>query len=243
VAANLAIALHKLTGRKTLLLDLEMELGEAAVHLGMQPRFNFVDMVRNFHRMDAELLASYIERHDTGVHLLSAPLQPERPEAVTGEQIRTVIAFLRQHYDYLVVDTSSSFSPATNAALEQAEQVLLVATVDLPSLRNIKRSLPLLDRMTGHAAEKVRLVINRHQSGALIELPEVEQTLGMPVYRTLANDYEAVSGAINEGRPVVAGGTGPFARDLRELAAQLAGVQPSQNGRRWPRSARSCTTC
>ena len=79
-ATNFAVVLHRLTGKKTLLVDLDLELGEIALLLGVQPRFNFVDMVQNFHRMDAELLASYIERHESGVHLLSAPYQPEKAE-------------------------------------------------------------------------------------------------------------------------------------------------------------------
>jgi pilus assembly protein CpaE len=226
VAANLAIQLHKLTAKKVLLLDLELELGELAVHLGMQPRFNFVDLVRNFHRVDAELLASYIEAHDSGVHLLSAPLQPERPEAVTGEQIRSILGFLRQHYDYVVVDTARTFSPATTAALEEAEQVFLVATVDLPTLRNIKRCLPLLDRITGHASEKVKLVVNRYQETDVITLAEVERTLGLQVHRTLANDYEAVSRSINAGKPVVLNGASAFGRDLGALSAGVAGIAP-----------------
>lgn len=231
VAANLAVQLHRLTGKKTLLLDLEVELGDAAVHLGMQPRFNLVDLVRNYHRMDADLLASYIERHETGVHLLSAPLQPERPESVSTDQMRTILRFLRSHYDYVVADAARSFSPAGTAALEQADQVVLVATVDLPSLRNIKRSLPLLDRVTGRAAEKVRLVLNRFQANDAITPDEVEETLGLPVYRRLANDFAAASKAIHTGSPAVLGGSA-LARDLRELAAQLAGIEPPRNGRR-----------
>jgi pilus assembly protein CpaE len=64
VATNLAIHLHQLTGKKVLLVDLDLELGEIALFLGVQPRFNLVDLVRNFHRMDEELLASYIEQHE-----------------------------------------------------------------------------------------------------------------------------------------------------------------------------------
>ena len=74
VATNLAVVLRQLTGKKTLLVDLDLELGETALMLGMRPRFNFVDLVQNFHRMDADLLASFIERHDSGVDLLSAPV-------------------------------------------------------------------------------------------------------------------------------------------------------------------------
>ncbi|HEY8468073.1 MAG TPA: hypothetical protein VIL18_00455, partial [Longimicrobiales bacterium] len=94
LATNVAIHLHRLTGKPTLLVDLDLELGEVALFLGVQPRFNFVDMIRNFHRMDAQLLASFIERHETGVHVLSAPYQPEKAEVVTADQIRKILSFL-----------------------------------------------------------------------------------------------------------------------------------------------------
>ena len=85
VATNFAIVLQRLTGKRTLLVDLDLELGEIALLLGVQPRFNFVDMVQNFHRMDADLLASYIERHESGVHLLSAPY-PARERPTVGHR-------------------------------------------------------------------------------------------------------------------------------------------------------------
>jgi pilus assembly protein CpaE len=236
VATNLAVHLHKLTGKKVLLVDLDLELGEIALFLGVRPRFNLVDLVRNFHRMDAELLASYIEQHKSGVHLLSAPYHPDRVEAVDGEQIRGILQFLRQHYDYVLVDTPRSFTPATLAAFEQADQLYLVTTVDLPSLRNIKRSLPLLDRITGgHMKEKVRLVVNRHDSSVTeISADEVERTLGLSTYWRLGNDYETVIRSINSGEPLVlsANGSSPFARDLRAMGAELSGLGEMASGRK-----------
>ena len=234
VATNLAIHLQHLTGKKTLLLDLDLELGEIAVFLGMQPRFNFVDMIRNFHRMDAELLASYIERHDSGVHLLSAPFHPERAETVTPDAIRKVLQFLRQHYEYILIDTPRSFSASTLAVFEQAETVFIVSSVDLPSLRNIKRCMPLLARVTatGAARDKVRLVVNRYHPDDIISLEEVERTLGLDVYWTLANDYETVMQGINSGQPVIQNNGSRFAQDLRALGAEIAGLGGGQNGRR-----------
>lgn len=232
LATNLAIHLHHLTGKRTLLVDLDLELGEIAVLLGVQPRFTFVDMVRNFHRMDAELLASYIESHDSGVHLLSAPFHPEKVEAVTAEGIRKILQFLKQHYDYVVVDTSKSFTPATLATFEQADRILLVTNVDLPSLRNIKRCQPLLDRIVGSDTERVRLIVNRHHENDLITIEEVERTIGMGVYFTLANDYESVIRSINSGRPVINNERSPFARDLRLLAEEITGLSARSNGRR-----------
>jgi pilus assembly protein CpaE len=192
----------------------------------VQPRFNFVDLVRNFHRMDAELLASYIERHHSGVHLLSAPFQPDKVEAVPIDRSRQIFHFLKQQYDYVLVDTPKSFSPAAMAAFEQADAIYVVTVVDLPSLRNIKRSLPLLERITnGQLKEKVRLVVNRYHPDNAISIDEVQRTLGLEVHWKLANDYESVIHAMNAGEPLMLNGRGgPFAADLRMLGAEITGL-------------------
>lgn len=225
VATNFAVVLQRLTGKKTLLVDLDLELGEIALLLGVQPRFNFVDMVQNFHRMDAELLASYIERHDSGVHLLSAPYQPETAEVVTGDEIRKILMFLRRHYDYIVVDTAKSFSPATLAAFEQADPAFIVTNVDLASLRNIQRGLPLLKRMMGRNEEHIRLIVNRYNSASDISLKDVETTIGLRVFHTLSNDYEGVSRSINSGRPIVLNGDSKYGADIQAMGRQVTGLK------------------
>jgi pilus assembly protein CpaE len=225
VATNFAVVLQRLTGKKTLLVDLDLELGEIALLLGVQPRFNFVDMVQNFHRMDAELLASYIERHDSGVHLLSAPYQPETAEVVTGDEIRKILMFLRRHYDYIVVDTAKSFSPATLAAFEQADPAFIVTNVDLASLRNIQRGLPLLKRMMGRNEDHIRLIVNRYNSASDISLKDVETTIGLRVFHTLSNDYEGVSRSINSGRPIVLNGDSKYGADIQALGRQVTGLK------------------
>jgi pilus assembly protein CpaE len=224
-ATNFAVVLHRLTGKKTLLVDLDLELGEIALLLGVQPRFNFVDMVQNFHRMDAELLASYIERHESGVHLLSAPYQPEKAEVVSAEEIRRILQFLRKHYDYLVVDTSKSFSPATLASLEQADLAFVVTNVDLASLRNLQRGLPLLKRMLGRDEKHIRLVVNRYHPDNEISLEDVQRTIGIPVFHTLCNDYDEVSRSISSGKPIVLNGNSKFSRDMKGLGALVTGIR------------------
>ncbi|MGH3993415.1 MAG: AAA family ATPase, partial [Pseudonocardiaceae bacterium] len=231
VATNIAVVLHRLTGKRTLLVDLDLELGEVALLLGVQPRFNFVDMVQNFHRMDAGLLASYIEQHDSGVHLLSAPFHPERAEVVSGEEIRRILHFLRQHYDYVVVDTPKTFSPGTLAAFDQADLVFLVTNVDLPSLRNIQRGLPMLKRVLPRGSEQIRLIINRYNAENDISVEDVQRTLAMKAFGRIGNDYEAVITAINTGKPIVLSGKSKYARDLKALGTRIAGLtgEPAQN--------------
>ena len=230
VATNLAIQVHRLTGKRTVLVDLDLELGEIALFMGMEPRFNFVDLAKNFHRMDAGLLASFIECHDSGVHLLSAPYHPEKAEAVTGDQTRQILQFLKQHYDYVVVDTSNSFTARTLAALDLASEVYLVANIDLPSLRNIQRCQHLLDRM-GHKGQVVRLIVNRYASDNDITLEDVERSLNLEVYWALPNDYESVIYSINTGRPVILDDASHYTHELQALAAKMTGL-PSSAARR-----------
>jgi len=230
---NTAIELHRRTGKRTLLVDLETELGETSILLGMQPKFNFVDLIQNFHRMDQRLMASYIERHSSGIHLLSAPFQPDSVPTITEEQIRRVLSYLRGHYDYVVVDTSKSFGPPTLGAFEQADKVFLVATVDLPSLRNIQRALPLVRRVTPAGDDHTHLVINRFDPAGEVTVAEIEKSLQMPVFATLANDYESVIASINTSKPVIlSGGKSAYGKSIRQLVDRIVGSSSDSSDHR-----------
>jgi pilus assembly protein CpaE len=231
LATNLAILIHRTTKKQTLLVDLDLELGDSALVLGVQPRFNFVDFAENFRRMDASLLGSYIEHHPSGVHLLSAPLQPEKAETVTADQIRRILTFLRQHYDYVIVDTPRSFAPSTIAIFEQADLVFIVSSADLPSLRAIQRGIPMLKRVLAKGEEQVRLILNRYDPKDTISVHDVERSLGLKVFWKISNDYEAVMGSLNAGRPIVLNGGSPYTRDLSGLACSVTGVPEEKRSR------------
>jgi len=223
VATNLAIQIHRLTGEETILVDLDLELGEIALFMGVEPRFNFVDLARNFHRMDAGLLATFIEKHESGVHLLSAPPEPDSAESVSGDQTRQILQYLKRHYKHVIVDTSNSFTARTLATFEQAEEVYLVANIDLPSLKNIQRCRHLLERLT-QGGREVRLVVNRFQPDNDITLDDVERSLGMEIYWTLPNDYDSVIYSINTGQPVILDERCAYSRELESLGAKITGL-------------------
>jgi pilus assembly protein CpaE len=234
VAANLAIEMHRLTRKKTLLVDLDLELGESALVLGVEPRFSVVDMMRNFHRVDSDLLASYIERHETGVEILSAPYQPADHEAVSSDRVRQVLAFLKQHYDYIIVDSPKTFTPATLGALEDADEVYLVTTADIPSLRNLTRCLQLVRSFGRRKTDEwIRLLVNRFDPHQVVTIAEIERTLGMEVFWTLRNDYRAVMSSINAGRPAVSDSKSIFAKDIRSLASKMTGTRVAEGSGGW----------
>ena len=227
-AVNLAVAIHQVSRKRTLIVDLDLELGETALLLGMEPRFSSVDLVRNYHRVDEGLLASYIERDKSGVELLSAPYQPADFQSVDGDRMGKILGFLKEHYDYIVVDAPKTLNQVTLNAFEASDQMLLLTTADLQSLRNVTRSLPLLDGLTGNRPDDwIRLVVNRYNPSLAITVGEVERTLGRKVYWTLRNDYRAVIDSINEGRPAVLGGKSVYADNVKAMAADITGVRPA----------------
>lgn len=225
LAANTAVEIQRLTRKRTLLVDLDLELGETALLLGMDPRFSIVDLVKNFHRVDAGLLASYIERHESGVELLSAPYEPADFEAVSGDRVGQILQFLKQRYDYVVVDTPKTFNPITLTSFENADQLLLVTTADLQSLRNLTRCLPLLRKVGRTRREDwLKLIVNRYDPRNVISLGEVRKTLGLDVFWKVRNDYQAVMESVNEGVPAVMREKTKYAEDVRGMASELTGV-------------------
>ena len=111
-AVNLAVSIHQVSRKRTLIVDLDLELGETALLLGMEPRFSSVDLVRNYHRVDEGLLASYIEKDSSGVELLSAPYQPADFQTVDGDRIGSILRFLKEHFDYVIVDALKTLNPS-----------------------------------------------------------------------------------------------------------------------------------
>ncbi len=228
-AVNLAVSIHQVSRKRTLIVDLDLELGETALLLGMEPRFSSVDLLRNYHRVDEGLLASYIERDQSGVELLSAPYQPADFQTVDGDRIGSILRFLKEQYDFIVIDAPKTLNPVTLNAFEASDQLLLLSTADLQSLRNVTRSLPLLKGLTGSRPDDwIRLIVNRYNPSLPITVGEVERTLGMKVDWTLRNDYRAVIDSINEGRPAVLGKKSAYSQNVRTVAAGLTGVGPAE---------------
>jgi pilus assembly protein CpaE len=177
--------------------------------------------------MDRNLLESLIERHDSGLHLLASPAQPAG-ETFTKEQVRSALQFLRRHYDHIVIDLARTVTPVTLAALERADDVLLLATPELPTLRNTKKVLPIVQR-TVSDERALHVILNRHKASDLIGPKDVREVLGLDVYCTLERDDEYLTLSMNEGTPVVTQPKSRYARDLRALGESLAGPM---NGKR-----------
>ena len=222
-AANLAVEMCRHGNKPTVLVDFDLEHGSTAVVLGLRPRYSVLDVVRNLHRLDRDLLASFVERHDSGLSVLASPALIGPGETVNREQARAVLHFLRRQYEYVIVDLEKSFTTTTGAAVETADDVLMVTTPDLVSLRNTKKALPFVERsMTD--PKHLRLVVNRRRNVDVITSEDVQKTIGHAVFANLSADDAAVADAMNTGKPAVLSRKSHYARDVRTMAAQLLGT-------------------
>ncbi len=220
-AANFAVSLHDATERRTVLVDLDLELGGAAILLGLHPRYTFGDFVNNLHRMDRNLLESLVDHHDTGIDVLASPGSPNDGASLSKDQVRQALNYLRRNYENIVVDLSRVVTPITLTALERADEVLLLTTPDVPSLRNTKKVLPIV-RRTVKGNDRIRLVVNRRRSQSLIQGSDVREALGVDVFWSLSEDDENVTTSANEGRPVVGRQKSRYSKDIQGLVQQLA---------------------
>ena len=109
------------------------------------------------------------------------------------------------------------------AVFEQADLVFIVSTADVPSLRNIQRGIPLLKKVLAKGEDQIRLVLNRYDPKDTISVEDVERSIGLKVFWKVSNDYEAVMGSINAGKPIVLNGGSPYTRDLKALAVNVTG--------------------
>lgn len=241
VSTNLSVEIGRLSRQRTLLVDLDLERGDTALQLGLEPRFSILDLLENLHRLDAGLLTSYLARHASGLELVPAPPEPVEYGQIPAEQIERLLTLLAEQYDYVVVDCPGSMNPVTRTALRTAGQIYVVTTGELPGLRSLKRCLPMLREIAGDGeASRLRLLVNRYEPNQPLSLKEIEWAVELKVFHTLRNDYETVMDSINSGDPVVQNRNSRYATDITSVASAITGVSVSEPaGPRWLRVLRA----
>jgi pilus assembly protein CpaE len=228
LATNLAGALLE-GGKKVVIVDLDLQLGDVLVFLDTASRYTIADVLQNQKRLDHELLQTSLARHASGVFVLAQSDHLEDAEKVDPSQVAPLLSFLSRHFDYVVCDGLRGFDEMALATLDAAHNVLLMVTQDVPSVKNAQRCLDVMRRL-GYTDEKVNLVVNRHQKSD-IDLQSIADNLGVPVQASVTNDYPLVSKAINRGMLIrEAAPRSRLVEDILRLA-RLYGVAPTRERR------------
>ncbi len=202
VATNMAVALARRSTRPVALVDGHLQFGDVAVMLKMAAERTVADAIDQIDRLDAAMMQNILMEHaPSGLLVLPAPMEPAFAEQVSGAEMTRLLEVLRSFCSHVVVDLPAMFDEKVLAILEDADDVVLVAGLDIPNIKNVKIGLHTLD-LVGIPSERLHLVLNRSDSKVKLDVSEVERTLGIEAEARVPSDV-VVPISVNKGSPVV----------------------------------------
>ena len=230
VAANLAYALAAVEHKKVILVDLNLQWGDAGLFItDKKPVSTLADLATQIHRIDQAFLESSLTSAHANLGVLAAPEDPVHALDIKPEHIDVLLRLARSNYDFVILDVGRALDAVTVRALDYAETIFPVLQVSLPFIRDGKRLLEAF-RSLNYGSDKIKLIVNRYEKGGDIRLPEMEQAMGAKAYRTLPNDYDVAANSINQGVPVIKlAGNSAIAKALKDFAHALAAVPATES--------------
>jgi len=215
IAANLAVKLAE-KRKKVALVDLDLQFGDLNIFLDLEPKDTIVELVQDVVTPNIDSVRSYMAVHSSGVHVLCAPRSPEYAELVSADKVQSLLSLLRTYYDYVIVDTSPSFTDVTITAIESSSILFFVTGLDISILRNSKLSVSLLESL--QQTDKIRLIVNRAVDMNSITINDVQKIIGYPIWAKIPSDYKVAVNALNRGVPFVTGAPNS------KLSASISGL-------------------
>jgi pilus assembly protein CpaE len=232
IAVNLAFGLADANPHgRVALADFVVHGGDLRVHLNLAPAYDVGDLVARVERIDADLLSSILTPAEGGVWVLPSSDRPEIAELVDAATSATLIAELKRHFAYTVLDCEHYVTDRTLAALDAADKIILVTQLNVAALRGTQRTISLCQRL-GYGEEKLAVVVNRHQSSEVLTPSDASTLLNLPIFHLLPNDFRTSDGAVSKGIPV-----GRYDRTARltqsyaSLVSKITGAAANTNGR------------
>ena len=202
IASNLAVSIARTAKKKVALVDLDLQFGDVAIMLNVSVKNTISDLVKEIGQLDANLMEEYLVTHFSGVKVLPAPIKPEYAEYITASHVEKIINSLRESYHYIIVDTSASFHESVLTALDMSDRILLVSTLDLPTIKNIKAGLDVMETLH-YPAEKIHVVLNKASEQYGIKYKDFENTLRRQIWSYIPEDNQTVVTSANKGFPFV----------------------------------------
>jgi pilus assembly protein CpaE len=201
-AVNVATSLAKYTQKDVVVVDMNLQFGNASLMLDIKAKYSILDLAKNIDNIDLQLLKAKLQKNSAGIALLPGPPQIEEAEAIRSEHIEQVLLLLKRIFDYVVIDTNHNFDDNTIKALDESDIILLISNLDVPTIYNTKRCLDVFQKI-GYDKEKVFLVLNRYSTHDEIDLKSMEKLLDYPIFWRIPNqDFKTVITSINKGTPI-----------------------------------------
>ena len=224
IATNIAIVAAARKVDRVVLVDLDLQFGAAATHLNLEPKQTIADVVRDEAALrEPELLRTYAMRHDSGLHVLAAPMTPEAAELVTPDHVSHVVGALLEGYESVVIDAGSTLDERILNVFELADTIVLPVYPEIPALKAMHALLDYLNE-TGAIGAKATFVLNNMFAREILKPRDIDAALGTRITMDLPYDPFIYLKAVNEGVPVVLGAPRSAAAErLAKLSATAFG--------------------
>jgi pilus assembly protein CpaE len=221
VATNFALALVKESAAKVVIVDMDVQLGDVALGLGLQGGFSVVDALLNPVRLDKDFLSSLLLKHSSGLSVLASPEDFNYFSSPRGDGAARLFRILRQEFDYVVVDVGTSHGDIQEVIFDMAEKIYVVVGMTFPSLRNGHRLISFLFARSMN--RQLEVVLNRFNSrhGGIDE-QSATKALGRPISWRIPNAYEAARAAEDSGVPLALTDS-PVTRAFAQMARAACG--------------------
>ncbi|MGD9704271.1 MAG: CpaE family protein [Acidimicrobiia bacterium] len=229
VAANLAAVLARAGQGSVVLVDLDVQFGDSASALGLIPEHTIGQLVTS-PTIDSTTLKVYLTQHEpSGAFVLCGAMSPEEGEGVTDQHAGRILELLARDFAYVVVDTAAGLDERTLATLELADDVVLVASMDVSSIRSLGKEVSALERL-GLVGTKRHFVLNRADARVGIDVADVEAALGMEVIAQVPSS-RSVPLSMNQGRPIVLDEpSSAVAQEIVKLSARFIDAPSATDG-------------
>jgi pilus assembly protein CpaE len=232
LATNLAVALAENGHQRVCLVDLDLAFGDVGIMLQLNPERGIADAVNSRERIDTTLVRALLTSYAPGVEVLLAPVGPTEAERIGRDIVAQVLAAARTLADYVVIDTPAHFTEGVLAALDITDVHVLVATPDVPALKNLRIAMDMLD-LLGLSKENRLVVLNRSDARVGLSGADVDRVLKTPTSAHIPSSRD-VPISINRGVPIVLDKPShPVSKAIHDLAVgQIANKTRHQVKRR-----------
>lgn len=223
LATNLAVQLASSGKWRVLLIDLNLQFGDVAVFLNLVPRRSIADLIESGPLKFSEI-QSYFLTHSSGLQVLAAPTRPQYAELVTAEHVEQILSEVKPNFDFIICDNTSRFEEVSLVTFDMATQIWLVVAMDVPTLKNAKLSLEVIEGL--HHTSKVKLILNRTSKEMGMDSRDVEKCLNSNISYEIPSDGRALVAALNRGVPFITSYPQSKASEgIRTMAQKLTPVE------------------
>jgi pilus assembly protein CpaE len=199
---NLAIALRTETHARVAVVDGDFQFGDVGVLLNLPTNRTITDVVEAKNDPDEDLLNGILAAHSSGIKVLLAPKRPEQAELITADHVRKTLQVMQRMFDYIVIDTGKTINDPLLAMFDLSEQIILLSTADISSLKNAKLFFEVTQALE-YPASKTLLILNKYDGKSGINARDVEGNIKHPVTGMIARDDKATALALTRGIPTV----------------------------------------